>query len=65
MLTLLKRHRGRRSSRSRHPSTRADLQIHNLLDDPNLRRAMGLDRDPADMHKSRDRGRRHSKGVTV
>lgn len=65
MLTLLKRHHARKSSQLRHPSTRPDLRIHNLLDDPNLRRAMGLDRIPTDTHEPRDRRRRRSKDAAA
>ena len=65
MLTLLKRHHARKSSQLRHPSTRPDLRIHNLLDDPNLRRAMGLDQDPTDTHEPRDRRRRRSKDAAA
>lgn len=71
MLNLLKRHRGRRASRLRHPSNGFDLRVHNLLDDPDLRRAMGLDRDPDDTADTADtadpkvRTRRSSKGAAV
>lgn len=37
---------GRPSRAAAAPATRADLQIRNLLDDPGLRRAMGLDLPP-------------------
>ncbi len=65
MLNLLKRHRGRRASRLRHPSNGFDLRVHNLLDDPDLRRAMGLDRDPDDTADPKVRTRRSSKGAAV
>jgi hypothetical protein len=44
MLNLLKRMRIVKLRVVADPSmSHADLQIHSLLDDPNLRRAMGLD----------------------
>ena len=49
MLKLFKRRRTSNARAVADPNaTRADLEIRKLLEDPNLRRSMGLDTSPAD-----------------
>lgn len=43
MLNLRRRPPHVRATPSHTPNARADLQVRNLLDDPQLRRVMGLD----------------------